>query len=364
MKKKRINIFKGLDLNKDIKNILYTFIGGIFLIATFFIIPTILEVNKNNFFASFEFENNSKDNFLKALNKKNNEQFQSLDDELDTGHLLDDVPLFYDSQSESKENDTVRLSAKQIEDLFSETNYNLLNVRRTKLVQPIPIDHLPKEMKIIDNTKKRKSLFIKIILPLIIEENNNIKLDRIKLFSILNKNTNSNAEKKWLNSKFKQYGVVNKDLLTLKVRMDVIPVSLAIAQAANETAWGKSRFALEGNALFGQWTWSGEGIKPAAADTDATHKVMRFNELKFSIRAYQRNLNTHASYKDFRMVRGMLRDKKKNLDSIILVNYLSKYAQTGEEYIINLKKIIKQNNLRDFDDARLMPSTYQLKSLI
>ena len=121
------------------------------------------------------------------------------------------------------------------------------------------------------------------------------------MFTVLNKNNNTNLEKKWLNLKFKQYGVLNKDLSTLKIRMDEIPVSLAIAQAAKETGWGTSRFALEGNALFGQWTWSGEGIKPAGADKNDTHKVMKFGVLKSSVRAHQRNLNTHPSYKEFRL---------------------------------------------------------------
>ena len=212
--------------------------------------------------------------------------------------------------------------------------------------------------------KKRKNLFIKIVLPLILEENKLIKTDRKNLFKILNKSSNSTAEKKWLNKKFKQYGVLNKDLLTLKIRMDVIPVSLAIAQAAKETGWGKSRFALEGNALFGQWTFSGKGIKPAAADIDAMHKVMNFDELKLSVRAYQRNLNTHSSYKDFRMVRAVLRDNNKKLDSLILVDYLDKYAETGNEYIKILKKIIEQNKLKDFDDTKLMPSSLELKELV
>ena len=106
-------------------------------------------------------------------------------------------------------------------------------------------------MKKIESTKKRKNLFIQIVLPLIIEENTKIRLDRKKLFAILNKNNNTKSEKKWLDKKFKKYGVLNKDLSTLKVRMDIIPVSLAIAQAAKETGWGTSRFAIEGNALFG-----------------------------------------------------------------------------------------------------------------
>ena len=190
---------------------------------------------------------------------------------------------------------------------------------------------LPNEIKFIENTKKRKELFIKIVLPLILEENNRIKLDRKRLFVILNKNNNSKSERVWLNNKFKQYGVVNRDLTTLKIRMDEIPVSLAIAQAAKETGWGTSRFALEGNALFGQWTWSGEGIKPAGSDSDSSHKVMKFKVLQASVRAYQRNLNTHSSYKEFREERATQRDNNGKLNSLELVNYLDKYAATGIE---------------------------------
>ena len=144
----------------------------------------------------------------------------------------------------------------------------------------------------------------------------------------------------------------------------MVPVSLAIAQAAKETGWGTSRFALEGNALFGQWTWSGEGIKPADADHNTTHKVMKFKILKSSIRAYQRNLNTHSGYKEFRMARAELRDNRRNLDGLILATYLNRYAETGTEYVKIIKQIIKQNNLTDFDKVKLLPSSIQLKSLI
>ena len=90
--------------------------------------------------------------------------------------------------------------------------------------------------------------------------------------------------------------------------MDIVPVSLAIAQARKETGWGTSRFAIEGNALFGQWTWSGEGIKPAGVDPeDSNHKVMKFKVLKASVRAYQRNLNTHGSYRQFRICKSNMR---------------------------------------------------------
>ena len=207
-------------------------------------------------------------------------------------------------------------------------------------------------------------MFIQIILPLILEENSLILIDRKRLFSILNKNKNSKKEINWLNRKFKQYGVLNKDIPTLKVRMDIVPVSLAIAQAAKETGWGTSRFALEGNALFGQWTWSGDGIKPAGAESDTKHKVMKFKVLKASVRAYQRNLNTHSSYKNFRQLRAQLRDDSEKLDSLLLADQLDNYAETGKEYTKILKQIINQNSLKDFDDVKLMPLSIKYKNLI
>ena len=167
-----------------------------------------------------------------------------------------------------------------------------------------------------------------------------------------------------MKKKYKQYGVLTNDLSELKIRMDVIPVSLAIAQAAKETGWGTSRFALEGNALFGQWTWSGEGLKPKEADVDKGHKVMKFNVLQASVRAYQRNLNTHNTYQSFRLARAELRDRRQPLDSMILSKFLDNYAQTGEKYVEVLQKIIKQNNLKDFDDSKLLPSSKELESLI
>ena len=146
--------------------------------------------------------------------------------------------------------------------------------------------------------------------------------------------------------------------------MDEIPVSLAIAQAAKETGWGTSRFAQEGNALFGQWTWSGEGLKPKDADAGEGHKVMKFNVLQASVRAYQRNLNTHSTYKNFRKARAEFRDANLPLDSIKLSEYLNKYAETGSQYVEVLQKIIVQNELKDFDDAKLLPSSIDLESLI
>jgi Bax protein len=248
--------------------------------------------------------------------------------------------------------------------LYEDTDYKLEDIRKNKLVKPVALDSFPREIKMIENSKKRKEFFIQIVLPLILQENNNIRLDRKRLFNIMNKSNNTGLEKKWLQKKFKQYGIPTKDILILKIRMDEVPVSLALAQAAKETGWGTSRFAQEGNALFGQWTWSGEGLKPKEADENKGHKVMKFNVLQASVRAYQRNLNTHSSYKEFRLARAQLRETGKPLNSIILAEYLNEYAETGKQYVEILKKIIQQNNLKDFDNAKLLPSSLELESLI
>ena len=343
----------------EFKSLYLTGLASFLIVMFSFIIPLSVDIDNQMVRNNESKVNNSKTDFEKVLSGESVDDNEKVDEGLDLSNILEDVFKF-----DELPEDTVRLSASTIEQLFKDTNYSLTEVRRTKKVKPIRLSLLPNEMKSIESSGKRKSLFIKIILPLVLEENNRIIIDRKKLFSILNKNKNSKDETKWLNQKFKQYGVVNKDLATLKVRMDIIPVSLAIAQAAKETGWGTSRFAIEGNALFGQWTWSGEGIKPAGADTDATYKVMKFNVLKASVRAYQRNLNTHSSYKKFRFVRAQLRDDNKKLDSLKLAEYLDNYAQTGTEYTKVLKQIIQQNQLQDFDEVKLLPLSIKYKNII
>ena len=349
-----IKIFKFFDQNK-MGSIPRIFLSSLIVIFLFHTIPILKQhLNDNN----NEFQNNSKAVLAYTLNKKN----LGIEDD---DKILNEKDLLVDIFSLNElETDTVRLNASTIKQLFEDTNYTLEDVRKKKLVKPVALTLLPQEIKMIENTKKRKEFFIQIVLPLILKENNNIRIDRKRLFSIINKSKNTNLERKWLAKKYKQYGVNSKDLSTLKIRMDEIPVSLAIAQAAKETGWGTSRFAQEGNALFGQWTWSGEGLKPKEADKSQGHKVMRFNVLQASVRAYQRNLNTHSSYKEFRQARAELRDKNQSLDSLILSKYLNEYAETGDQYVEVLQKIIKQNELQDFDDAKLLPSSIELESLI
>ena len=344
------------EYNKSFNAISRIFLSSFVIISFFYITPIFINFADKNFYNK-EFKNNSKKILAYTLNGKNKKT-------KDNENLIEEDLLFDIFSLNDLETDSVRLSAATIKQLFEDTNYNLKDVRKNKLVKPVALTLLPQEIKMIENTKKRKDLFIQIVLPLILKENNNIRIDRKRLFSIINKSKNTDLEKKWLEEKYKQYGVPSKDLSILKIRMDEIPVSLAIAQAAKETGWGTSRFAQEGNALFGQWTWSGEGLRPKDADKNEGHKVMKFNVLQASVRAYQRNLNTHSTYKDFRKARAEFRDLNKPLDSIELSKYLNKYAETGNQYVEVLQKIIMQNKLKDFDDAKLLPSSVDLESLI
>ena len=331
------------------------FISSILVVFFFYSAPLIINFANKDLNSV---QNNSKAVLAYTLNKKKN-SFEDDEEILNENDLLRDIFTLNDLEV-----DTVRLNASTIKQLFEDTNYTLKDVREKKLVKPVALTLLPQEIKMIESTKKRKEFFIQIVLPLILKENNNIRLDRKRLFTIINKSNNTKLEIKWLEKKFKQYGINSNDLSILKIRMDEVPVSLALAQAAKETGWGTSRFAQEGNALFGQWTWSGEGLKPKDSDKNEGHKVMKFNVLQASVRAYQRNLNTHSSYKNFRKARAELRDADKELDSLVLAQYLNNYAETGEKYVEVLQKIIEQNNLKDFDDAKLLPSSIELESLI
>jgi|TARA_B100000780_G_scaffold163915_1_gene114597 Bax protein len=352
---KKFKVLKTLDEN-NLGSIARILLSSFIIIFIFYSLPLMISFTNKNILKTKEFKNNSKVVLAYTLDKKIN---GNLDENFDERDLLVDIYSLNE-----KETDSVRLDASTIKQLYEDTGYKLDDIRKNKLVKPVALDSFPREIKMIENSKKRKDFFIQIVLPLILQENNNIKLDRKRLFSIINKSNNTDLEKKWLGKKYKQYGIPSKDLSTLKIRMDEVPVSLALAQAAKETGWGTSRFAQEGNALFGQWTWSGEGLKPKEADENAGHKVMKFNVLQASVRAYQRNLNTHSTYKEFRLARAQLRDAEKPLDSIILSEYLNKYAETGEEYVKVLQKIIKQNDLKDFDNAKLLPSSFELESLI
>ena len=255
----------------------------------------------------------------------------------------------------------LNLKTETVIQLFKDVDYDLRKVRNEKLVKPIYFTQFPRDLDNLQSVQLKKETFIKIVLPLIVAENEKIVDDREKLKVLIEKKFTSDAEKQWLRQKLLEYKVKKGNLDELLIRMDMIPVSIALAQAAKESGWGTSRFALEGNAIFGQWTWDGQGIAPLKRDGDKNHKILKFPILRASVKAYKNNLNTHKSYLKFREKRKSLRGKDKNITGLALTDTLKNYAQTGSEYTKILNQIITQNRLSDFEPVRLVNSVKQVE---
>ena len=255
----------------------------------------------------------------------------------------------------------LNLKTETVLNLFKDVEYDLGKVRAQKLVKPIYFTQFPRDLDALQSTKLKKETFIKIVLPLIVAENERILADREKLLTVSKKKFTTDLEKQWIRQKLLEYKVKKGNLKELIVRMDIIPTSIALAQAAKESGWGTSRFALEGNAIFGQWTWSGQGIAPLDRESNKNHKILKFPILRASVKAYQNNLNTHKSYSKFRQKRLALRDKNKKIKGLELTETLNNYAQTGTEYTKILNQIIKQNRLMDFEPVRLVNSVKKIE---
>jgi Bax protein len=255
----------------------------------------------------------------------------------------------------------LNLKTETVLNLFKDVEYDLGKVRSQKVVKPIYFTQFPRDLEKLQSTKLKKETFIKIVLPLIVAENERILADRKKLLILSDKKFTTDLEKQWLRQKLLEYKVKRGDLKKLVVRMDIIPTSIALAQAAKESGWGTSRFALEGNAIFGQWTWSGQGIAPLDRESNKNHKILKFPILRASVKAYQNNLNTHKSYSKFRQKRLTLRSKNKDIKGLELTETLSNYAQTGSEYTKILNQIIRQNRLMDFETVRLVNSVKKIE---
>ena len=255
----------------------------------------------------------------------------------------------------------LNLKTETVLNLFKDVEYDLGKVRAQKLVKPIYFTQFPRDLDALQSTKLKKETFIKIVLPLIVAENERILEDREKLLVLSGKKFTTDLEKQWIRQKLLEYKVKKGNLKELIVRMDIIPTSIALAQAAKESGWGTSRFALEGNAIFGQWTWSGQGIAPLDRESNKNHKILKFPILRASVKAYQNNLNTHKSYTKFRQKRLALRDKNKKIKGLELTETLNNYAQTGSEYTKILNQIIKQNRLMDFEPVRLVNSVKKIE---
>ena len=253
----------------------------------------------------------------------------------------------------------LNLKTETVLNLFKDVDYDLNTVRYEKRVKPIYFTQFPKDLDEIQNVKLKKETFIKIVLPLVVAENEKILDDRSKLKRVTSRKITTDEEKQWLRQKFLEYKVKKGNVEELRIKMDIIPASIALAQAAKESGWGTSRFALEGNAIFGQWTWNGKGIAPLNRDKSKNHKILKFPILRASVKAYKNNLNTHKSYIKFRAMRKNLREKNKKITGLLLTNTLDNYAETGSEYTKILEQIINQNRLMDFELVRLTNSKKQ-----
>ena len=237
-------------------------------------------------------------------------------------------------------------------------------IRETKSILNIKVSQLPKDLKSIKSIKNRKELFIKITLPLIVQENS--KLSSLNQNIKLVKNSFDKISRKeaiWIQNLMEEYKADTLDSLLIKV--DEIPVSLALAQAVIESGWGTSRFAYEGNALFGQYIWgkTNDGIIPNERETDAKYKIKSFNNLSESVSSYMKNLNTNFHYNEFRINRFVLRSNKIPLKGTYLAEFLSSYS-IEDDYIDKIKNIIEINDFQDFDNLSIDQQTPLITDII
>lgn len=219
-----------------------------------------------------------------------------------------------------------------------------------------------KEITVAD----KKRLFFRLIAPIVLRINEIITADRARAKELMGRLALGEGvgsdDRMWLQELAARYKVIKSvsDNLDsdsypeLLSRVDIIPASLSLAQAASESGWGTSRFAAEGNSLFGQWTW-GAGLTPKEQRTEAMgdHRVAAFGTTSEDAYAYTLNLNTQGAYRDLRLKRADLRRQSLRISGEVLVGTLLRYSERGQAYVDDLKKIMTQNRLADADDAHL-----------
>ncbi len=249
--------------------------------------------------------------------------------------------------------DPVKLSR-----FFDETGYRLAAVRAGKTSVPrMLVRALPDGIEKLDDTDARKRLFIRTLLPLILRVNAHIADQRKTLLTLLDKQRAgtplTRREERWLSHIAALYRAMPDRTTDLRRRIAPVPPSLAIAQAAIETGWGTSRFAQDGNALFGQWTFTeGEGLKPREAARGSRHAVKSYDLLVASAWDYARNLNSNAAYRALRGARA-----RGERTGYALAAYLDRYSERGKAYVEKLREIIRQNDLAPLDSAKFASRT-------
>lgn len=218
-------------------------------------------------------------------------------------------------------------------------------------------------IKVIDFSQypagsERKQAFFDYFLPIVMEENKKILLHRTRLQRIMINQSRNSKDIKWALNTANEYGIKDFDVdskiswPSLLHRVDVIPPSLTLVQAANESAWGTSRFSREGHNYFGQWCFEpGCGLVPRNRDPGKHHEVAQFNSPRQSVQRYLFNLNTHNAYKSLRMIRSALREDGEVVTGSKLAEGLTQYSARGQDYISELKEMIRIDNLEQWDLA-------------
>jgi Bax protein len=199
---------------------------------------------------------------------------------------------------------------------------------------------------------ERKKAFFDFVGPIARHHNEHIAAERAELLTLAGKESLNRFDERRLQGLALRYSVdmaaVGRDeaIELLKRRIDIVPVSLVLVQAAKESGWGESRFAQEGNALFGEWCFTaGCGMVPNARAEDRTHEVTAFDNAHDAVGSYMRNLNTHDSYVEFRIARARLRENGEALSGMNLAEYLVQYSERREDYVLEVQNMILQNNL-------------------
>jgi len=249
-------------------------------------------------------------------------------------------------------------SASKLTALFERIGYRMDLVLARGEVPRLFMSALPQDLTAIRQAGQRKLVFIKAALPLILHVNELILHERARLTVLRDRRARglamSAADDAWLNELADRYGLDKPDFDALLERVDVVPPSLALAQSAEESGWGTSRFAREGNALFGQRTWRGKpGLVPLERAAGEKYRVRVFGHLIDGVKSYAHNLNSHPAYRDFRRLRAELRAEGRRIDGELLVGTLYSYSERGDDYIETIRTIMRVNRLTMLDTVRL-----------
>ncbi len=250
-----------------------------------------------------------------------------------------------------------------LERFFQRINYGLERIwKQQEAVPRIYVSFLPDDYTGVTDVTRRKSLFIRSLLPLVLRENERLRRARARVQGLAGRQAASgplsDEERAWLADLTARYGTERSDHAALLRRLDVIPPSLALAQAATESGWGTSRFVQQANALFGQWTWSRDqpGIVPKRRPRGARYRVRAFETLRHSVRAYMHTLNTHWGYEAFRKRREAQRRRGRIPDGVALAGEMTMYSEKRLLYIAMLRRLIRGNGLQRLDSAYLAPA--------